>query len=160
MKKILITLLLLISIFKTFTAHAESEQPSLIITTINGQTFNLSEKKGKVILINFWAKWCGVCLKEMSFLDELNKELKGKNFEIIGLNTERKRHKEKVAALSAKLSYQNAIFAEAEKTNLEEPNSLPTIYIINKDGKIHSILQEESQDFLKENIAKIVKSLL
>ncbi|MBM5783133.1 MAG: TlpA family protein disulfide reductase [Pelagibacterales bacterium] len=160
MKKIIITLLFLISIFKTFYAYAESEKPSLIITTINGQKFNLSEKKGKVVLINFWAKWCGVCLKEMNFLDELNKELKDKNFEIIGLNTERKRRKEKVAEIAAKLSYQNAIFAEAEETNFEEPNSLPTIYIVNKEGKIHSILQEDVKDFSKENITKIVKSLM
>ena len=47
-------------------------------TLLNGQPFRLSEQKGKVVFLNFWASWCSPCLKEMPDMQELQKELGSK----------------------------------------------------------------------------------
>lgn len=158
MKKLFLIISFIATISNPQFCEAANNNPSLIITTINGENFDLSKKKGKVILINFWAKWCHNCLKKMSFLDEINNEFKNQNFEIIGLNVERKKHKNEIAKITQKISYPNAIFDEATETNLEEPNSLPTIYIIDKEGKINQILKKDN--FSKAEITKIINSLL
>ena len=47
-------------------------------TLLNGQPFRLSDQKGKVVFLNFWATWCSPCLKEMPDMQELQKELGSK----------------------------------------------------------------------------------
>lgn len=54
--------------------------------TENGTKKSLNDLKGKVVLLNFWATWCGPCKKEMPDLSKISEELKDKNFEMIGLN--------------------------------------------------------------------------
>ena len=57
------------------------------IELINGEKFNIAEQKGKVVLVNLWAIWCGPCIQEMPHLNEMNELYGDKGFVLIGLNT-------------------------------------------------------------------------
>jgi thiol-disulfide isomerase/thioredoxin len=64
--------------------------PELSFTDANGKTRSLSEFKGKVLILNIWATWCGPCRKEMPTFDRLQVALGGPDFEIVPLSVDRK----------------------------------------------------------------------
>jgi len=63
------------------------------VTPINGRSFKLSELKGKVVLINFWATWCAPCLQEMPFLKKLHEKYKQEGLQILAVSIDDDLHK-------------------------------------------------------------------
>src|ERR1044072_4771232 len=82
------------------TAEVSSEKnkgnyppaPSAIMQNENklldGTTFKLEDKKGKIVLVNLWATWCGPCIGEMPHIVEMQEKYKDKGFEVIGLDSD------------------------------------------------------------------------
>lgn len=64
--------------------------PELQFTDGDGKSRSLTEFKGKVVLLNIWATWCGPCRKEMPTLDRLQAALGGPDFEVVALSIDRK----------------------------------------------------------------------
>ena len=64
-------------------ATAGEPAPDFSLRDINGKEVSLSSQKGKVVLVNFWATWCGPCKLEMPHLDKMDRELEAKGFEVI-----------------------------------------------------------------------------
>lgn len=67
---------------------APPEIRSVPLKTLEGKEFKISEREGKVLLLNFWATWCIPCIEEMPDLIKLQEELGPKGFEVLGMNTE------------------------------------------------------------------------
>jgi thiol-disulfide isomerase/thioredoxin len=65
--------------------------PTLEFTSLSGEQINMANLKGKVVLIDFWATWCGPCRRVMPDLVETYKEYHGKGFEIIGISLDKDR---------------------------------------------------------------------
>lgn len=74
-----------------------SDMPDFKLPDKDGKDFTLSSLRGKYVLVDFWASWCGPCMREMPNVVKLYKECKGKNFEIVGVSLD----KEKSAWLNA-----------------------------------------------------------
>jgi|GEM_PF-1145920 len=121
----------------------------------NGKDVKLSDFKGKVIVLNFWATWCGPCKKELPSLSQLSTDLKDKNFKMIGVSVDNDQTTADSFLKSNNLSY----------TILHEPKELlskymsvagvsddviPQTFIIDKNGKIvESLIGSRSkEDFM------------
>ena len=63
-----------------------SEMTNFVLPDQKGKEINLIDFRGKYVLIDFWASWCGPCMRELPYVAKLYKECKGKNFEIIGVS--------------------------------------------------------------------------
>lgn len=109
----------------------------------NGKKMSLNELKGKVVLVNLWATWCGPCIKEMPDLSKVSEELKDKNFKMLGMNIFQQEGAKKVedflktnpvsyTILDGNKEVVDA-FSEASGSNIE---AVPTTFIIDKEGKI------------------------
>lgn len=159
MKKFYLILVSLLSITNSVKASEIKANPTLIITTLDGKNFDLKEKRGKIVIVNFWAKWCVDCRKEMLILDEIYREYKLRNLEIIGINIDRKRERQKVAEVSASLSYPNAMFIDVNETSFEEPNTIPVSYVIDRNGKLITKITPNDSELTKEDFEKILKPL-
>ncbi|MEC9249635.1 MAG: TlpA disulfide reductase family protein [Pseudomonadota bacterium] len=72
------------------TEEAPRPQPTVVYTGADGQEIRLSDYRGKVILVNFWATWCAPCVEEMPALSNLQTELGGDAFEVVTISMDRR----------------------------------------------------------------------
>ncbi len=110
------------------------------IKDLEGNTFKIEDKKGKVVLLNLWATWCGPCREEMPELIALEEKYKDKNFEVIGLNTDDESAEAiKAFAEKMKLNYQLAYADSKLMSEFVKVTRLAAIQqpiIINREGRM------------------------
>lgn len=117
----------------------------------NGETHSLSDiaGKGKYVLVDFWASWCGPCRASMPMLRELYKEYAGKPFEIIGIpvNDNPDDSRRAVEELGITWPVWYTAKSDLAAANAYSVNSIPSTFLIGPDGKI--LLNRPSEDELK-----------
>ena len=111
----------------------------------NGSEVKLSDNKGKVILLNFWATWCPPCRKELPGLSQISTELKDKNFKMIGVSVDENQQTLEKFLNSNNLSYtilhdQTDVVTKYMNVTGGSENVIPQTYIINKKGKIVEVI--------------------
>ncbi|MDG2526379.1 TlpA disulfide reductase family protein [Stenotrophomonas sp. HITSZ_GD] len=113
-----------------------AEQPALKLPTVDGKTYDLAEHRGKWVVINFWATWCGPCLKEMPELSALH--AMRNNVEVVGLAYEDIEPAEMQEFLKAHpVAYPIAIVDTYQPpADFAVPRGLPMSYLIGPDGKV------------------------
>lgn len=121
----------------------------------NGKEMKLSDYKGKVILLNFWATWCPPCRKELPDLSTLSTELNGKDFKLIGVSVDDNQEVLNNFLKTNKLSYTvlfepNELVQKYMSAAGQNQNVVPQTYIIDKNGKVvEAIMGSRSKsDFL------------
>lgn len=121
----------------------------------NGKEMKLSDYKGKVILLNFWATWCPPCRKELPDLSTISTELKDKDFKMIGVSVDDNQEVLNTFLQSNNLSYTIVYEPEQLVTKYmsaagQNQNVVPQTYIIDKNGKVvEAIMGSRSKaDFL------------
>ena len=113
--------------------------PDFETTLNNGKTFKLSDQKGKVVMLQFTASWCGVCRKEMPFIEkEIWQKLKDKDFVLIGIDRDEPLETVNKFAAKTKITYPLALDPGADifaKYALKKAGVTRNV-IINREGKI------------------------
>jgi thiol-disulfide isomerase/thioredoxin len=71
------------------SGDASGPAPAFTLTSLSGQPSGLSAYKGQVVMVNFWATWCGPCQQEMPLLDQMYKKYKPAGFTLIGVNVDK-----------------------------------------------------------------------
>ena len=125
-------------------AHAGETAPEFSLRDINGQEVSLSDYKGKVVLVNFWATWCGPCKLEMPHLDKMDRELEEKGFEVISISTDDARASSKVKPLVKRGGYGFTVLLDKDTTVVSQYNpakTLPYNVLIDRAGNIHKVYQ-------------------
>jgi thiol-disulfide isomerase/thioredoxin len=84
------TALLALGLAATPALAAESKTPApdFVLDSNTGKPIQLSGLKGQVVMMNFWATWCGPCRQEMPLLESIYKQYKDKGFTLLGVNVE------------------------------------------------------------------------
>ena len=115
------------------------------IKNLDGTTFKIADKRGKVLLLNMWATWCGPCRSEMPTLVKMQDEHRERGFEVIGLNTD----DEPVEAINKfaadmKLNYTLVWSDTALQTALlriSKFGGIPQSFIIDRDGNLRGVFR-------------------
>lgn len=126
------------------------------LVNANDYRFNFEEAKGKVVLINFWATWCPPCVAEMPSLQGLYDDYGDKVvFMFVAQD-----NAEKVASFLEKRGYDLPVYYSKTKApSLLTARSIPTTYIIDKEGKI-IVAQTGAADWNSEKVRKVLDGLL
>lgn len=119
-----------------------------------GNPFSLSSLRGKWVVLDFWATWCGPCIASMPHLKDYYQKYAGK-FEIIGIASESKEATWVKMVKDMELPWINVInpqnsTKEKDLTNVYGIEGFPTYIILNKEGKIHKEYLGAQPDFYKE----------
>lgn len=119
----------------------------------NDVLFNTKSLKGKWILIDFWATWCGPCISKLPELKEFYKVNKQHNFEIVGVSVDTDKKKWKNYKLLPWINLNENTKFEGKTAMYFKVESIPTTYLINKEGKIvaKNISLEDLKKLLIEN---------
>ena len=138
-KKVLLAVLFFAVVQFVLNAQAvNSNAPAFSGTTAEKTTLSLSDFKGKVVILDFWASWCKPCRKELPFLLELNKDYKEKGLEIIGVNLDstKKRVDDFMNQIGGALPFPNILDPKLEIPPLYNLKGMPTTVFIDKKGII------------------------
>ncbi|VAX09940.1 hypothetical protein MNBD_GAMMA26-1478 [hydrothermal vent metagenome] len=113
------------------------EAPNFTLPDLDGHEVQLSDFKGKVVLLNFWATWCIPCREEMPDMQSLWEQTKDQGFVILAVAADRG-DKEQVEAFTQKLALTFPILLDpsGDVRNRYEVAALPMSYLIGRDGKI------------------------
>src|SRR5262250_973890 len=110
--------------------------PALEINDLNGKPISLDEDKGKIVLLNFWATWCGPCRAEIPDLIELQKKYKDK-LEIIALSMDEDDAAEvKRFAQKAGINYRIGMATDSLQVKYGGVPALPTSFVIDPQGRV------------------------
>jgi len=135
-----------------------AEAPAITTKTVTGQAFSLSQLRGKLILLDFWASWCAPCRVANKNLKPIYAQYKDKGFEIVSFSMDDKEKLWKDAIEKDGIPWIHI----SDLNGLKDSNtaqhyhvrSLPTIYLIDTDGKVIA------QNIDKEELVKILEAKL
>ncbi|MGD9841708.1 MAG: TlpA disulfide reductase family protein [Steroidobacteraceae bacterium] len=104
--------------------------------TLSGEVIRLSEQRGNVVLLGFWARWCGDCRQAMQALDEINERYQRAGLLTLGINVGDSA--EQAAAMSHSLSLRFPILLDMDQSTSSHFNlrSMPLIVLIDRDGEL------------------------
>lgn len=159
--RIILTVFLIAAIFNLTAAELNSPAPDFTLKNLDGADVALSSFKGKVIVLDFWASWCGPCREEFPFLIELSKENKGKDFEIVAVNIDTKidNCKKFVDKQKEKPGFVIVNDSKGKTPELYKAENMPTTFIIDKKGVIRYIHKGFAESY-KEEYRKQIAELL
>lgn len=145
-------------------AAGRRSAPEFAVADIDGRVFHLSDYKGKVVLLNFWATECAPCVAERPLLMELQAEYRSKGFEIIGLATDAD-GPDKLAALQKlhPTNYRIAYGTEALAEAFGGVKAIPMNFFLDRDGRIgaRSAGYSEGIPFLRKHpFRTVIEDLL
>lgn len=146
MKKSSKIIILLICLFLPAIIFAQKNQEDraskITLKDINGKTVRLSDFKGKVILLNFWATWCPPCRAEIPELIKWQKEYENKGLQIIGVTyPPTNRAKVRRFVRQNEINYPILVGTKKTKEIFTSADTMPFSVVIDRDGKIKELIE-------------------
>jgi peroxiredoxin len=142
MKRVVITATLLIAFSLLVLGQDGKPAPQLALKDIEGRTLRLSDYRGKVVLLNFWATWCAPCRAEMPDLVKWQRQYKSRGLQVIGVTYPPEELAEvRKFIKSIKLNYPVALGDEQTKALFDKSEILPITVVIDKEGMVREIVQ-------------------
>ena len=154
---------LVLSVFLVITqiSNAQPKQGKdafeIALPSLSGDTLKLSSLKGKVVLLDFWASWCGPCRSANKDIGKLYSKFKDKGFEVFSVSLDDNISAWEKAVKKDKITWQQVnenggwSAATARQWYIE---ALPTTFLIDKDGKLLAM------DLSEKQLEKALKDLL
>ncbi len=114
--------------------------PDFALKDVNGQTVRLADYRGKVVLLDFWATWCGPCKIEIPWFKEFERQNKDKGFAVIGVAMDDEGWDVvKPFAKDLEINYRLVAGNDAVTEQYGGIEALPTTFLIDRNGRIASV---------------------
>jgi len=116
--------------------------PDFALKDVAGKTVKLSDERGKVVLLNFWATWCGPCKIEIPWFIDFQQNYKDRDFEVLGVSLDDDGWESvKPYVEMKKINYRVVIGSEEVSQLYGGVDALPTTFMIDREGRIAAIHQ-------------------
>ena len=139
-KKIIIAVLFLL--VPIVTLGQDSQPTQLTVKDIHGRSIRLSDYRGKVVLVNFWATWCPPCRTEIPDLIKLQRDYRSRGLQVIGVTYPPQKLAEvRRFVRRAKVNYPVGLGTKETKLLFTSSETLPMTIVIGTDGRIQDIIE-------------------
>lgn len=138
---------------------ANTPAPELKLPDLDGKVRDLTDYRGKIVMVNFWASWCAPCVIEMPSLKRLRQEFQGEAFELLLVNHGESRFK--VRKFLDLIRFPGTSLLDAKAVSLEAWGGmvLPTSYLLDKQGRVRFLVQGPLA-WDRPEVLRVVKDLL
>jgi peroxiredoxin len=122
--------------------HENFSAPDFTLETMDGEQIGLSDQRGEVVLVNFWASWCLPCKAEMPAMEEIYRAYEPLGFVVLAVNTTDQDSLEKAAAFVSEngLTFPVLLDRDGSFSRLYAIRGLPTSFFIDRDGIIREVV--------------------
>lgn len=138
---------------------AGQEAPDFTLKSGAGPNVRLRELRGEVVLINFWASWCGPCREEMPMLDQLYRRYAKAGFTLLGVNIDDDTDAARSMARKLGVSFPILFDAEKRASRLYDVDTMPATLILDRRGQVRHVHRGYRPDY-DEQYATEIKELL
>ncbi len=130
--------------------------PDFTVKTLDGREISLSQLKGKVVLLDFWATWCGPCRESIPHLIQLYKSYRENGFELVGMNLDKKGDEEDVRRFikAMDIPYPVVVAPEDVARNYRV-TGIPATFLIDKQGRIRERIAGFNTTIAQQLTAKV-----
>jgi peroxiredoxin len=135
--------------------------PTLELKDLDGRLHRLSDYRGRVVLINFWATWCAPCRDEMPSIQELKRKLSGRPFVVLAVNLDEPESRIRNFLTQVKVDFTVLLDPERQVAKAWQARVLPASFVIGPDGRIRYSLVGEinwDHDLVVSRIAELMPS--
>jgi thiol-disulfide isomerase/thioredoxin len=132
----------------------KSKPLDLKYTAVDGTTVDLSQMRGKVVLIDFWATWCGPCVGEVPNVVAAYQKYHGKGFEIVGVSLDQDKDAMLAFTKDHGMTWPQYFDGKVWKNDIStsyDINSIPSMWLVGKDGKL---ITEDAREDLAGQVEK------
>lgn len=158
----LVLAVLVCAVFLPVVSLAEIQKgpaPNFTLKSLRGQNLKLSEHRGEVIMINFWATWCGTCKQEMEKINEMYLRYRDEGFTVLAINVDNNRQKVNTWLRGMRLAFPILFDNDKAVSEQYEVEELPSTYIVDKDGNFRYV-HNEYKPGLEDVYQKQVRELM
>jgi peroxiredoxin len=149
MKKRIQQLALVLACFLAVTAQGATA-PDFTLKALDGNNLRLAEQRGDIMLINFWASWCGPCIQEMPALDKLAQKYQALGVQVWGVNVENDSTAAKAYLSKVKVEFPILFDLDNSVSKAYQVDAMPTTVILDKDGKVRAVHRGYQPGFEKK----------
>jgi len=133
---------LLVALSSLVLGRDEKPAPELKLKDVEGRALRLSDYKGKVVLLNFWATWCAPCRAEMPDLIKWQRKYKSQGLQVIGVTYPPEELAEVREFIKrVEVNYPVALGEEQTKAMFDKGENLPVTVVIDKRGMVREVIQ-------------------
>lgn len=160
MRRLLLAAVLLAAIAPAGAATLNRSAPDFTLPSAAGPNLRLQEQRGRVVMLNFWATWCGPCKREMPQLNRLYTKYRASGFVLMGVNVDE--DPLNAIGVSTKLGVQFPVVFDSNKnvSKLYDLVTMPSTVLIDRDGRVryvHRGYKDGFEDTYDHQIAELLR---
>ena len=138
---------------------AGQDAPDFVLKSASGANLRLSEHRGNVVMINFWATWCGPCRQEMPLLNDLYARYERVGFSLLGVNIDDDSRRALEMAEDLGVSFPVLFDERKEVSRLYQVEAMPVTVLVDREGKVRHVHLGYKPGYEEKYLAQI-RSLL
>ena len=139
MKRFLLAACLFLAGYPSTSAATQSLAPNFTLRDINGDSYNLYEHRGEIIILNFWATWCGPCTAELPHLNAIDKNYADKGVDVVVISVDAARELSKAKSYIKARKYGFTALFDTDTSVVSQYNpskAIPYTLIMDREMRI------------------------
>jgi len=139
---------------------AGHDAPDFTLPTVGGPNLRLAEQRGRVVMLNFWASWCGPCRREMPELDKIYSRYRTSGFQLLAISVDE--DPANAAGASSRMGVHFPVLLDGERKVSRQYalDAMPSTVIIDRDGRMrfrHQGYHEGAQELYERQVRELLK---